>query len=142
MRSLVCTAWFDLALKSLPRPLLPPIFQNRETHGHTAAVSGTKRKRDVTDIGEPADTQQVHLKLRTERKRFKNFRIHFTKLPEAPRSRSGRSLSPAAEWGQTIGSSDNPHSAPYCTGNVFWLRVTNLRERFWYRELHRLAIGT
>ena len=100
IRSLVCTAWFDLARKSLPRPLRPPIFQHQETHGQTAGVSGTKRKRDVTDVGESADTQQIHLKLRTERKRFKNVRVHFTKLPEAPSFRSGRSLSPAAEFGQ------------------------------------------
>ena len=99
IRSLVCTAWFDLARKSLPRPLRPPIFQHQETHGQTAGVSGTKRKRDVTDVGESADTQQIHLKLRTERKRFKNVRVHFTKLPEAPSFRSGRSLSPAAEFG-------------------------------------------
>ena len=37
------------------------------------------------------------MKLRTERKRFKNFRVHFTKLPEAPRHRSGRSLSPVSK---------------------------------------------
>lgn len=135
MRSLVCTAWFDLALKSLPRPLLPPIFQNRETHGHTAAVSGTKRKRDVTDIGEPADTQQVHLKLRTERKRFKNIRVHFTKLPEAPRSRSGRSLTPAAERGQTIGPLVKPHSAPYRTVNVSRSLLDQSRREKWVRRL-------
>ena len=100
VRSLVCTAWFDQARKSLPRPLRPPIFRHQETHGQTAGVSGTKRKRDVTDVGESADTQQIHLKLRTERKRFKNVRVHFTKLPEAPSFRNGRSLSPAAEFPQ------------------------------------------
>ena len=100
IRSLVCTAWFDLARKSLPRPLRPPIFQHQETHGQTGGISGTKRKRAVTDVGEPANTQQIHSQLRTERKRFKNVRVHFTKLPEAPSFRSGRSLSAAAEFGQ------------------------------------------
>ena len=56
----------------------------------------------MTDIGEQADTQQFHLKLRMERKRFKNVRVHFTKLPEAPGLRNGRSLSPDSKRGQTI----------------------------------------
>ena len=98
IQSLVCTAWFDLARNPLPKPLCAPLFsQYRYTYG----VRGTKRKRDVTDIGKPADTQQVHLKLRMERKRLKNVRVHFTEWPEAPGPRNGRSLSPVSQWPET-----------------------------------------
>ena len=102
IRSLICTAWFDLARTSLPRPLRPPVSEYQKTRRPIAEATGTKRKRDITDTGEQPDIQQLHLKLRMERKRFKNVRVHFTNLPETPRPRNSRSPTPNSEWGQTI----------------------------------------
>ena len=101
----------------MPRPLRAPVSQYQEIYG----ASDTRRKRDVTDSGEPADTQQFHMKLRTERKRFKNVRVHFTKLPEAPRHRSGRSLSPVSKLGKEMISPLPSGGAPYVLDNL-WVR--------------------
>lgn len=90
---------------------------------------GTKRKRDVIAIEKQPDTQRLHLKLRMERKRFKNVRVHYSKLPEAPKSRSGRSLSPVAEFSQTVAPPANPHSWSHRTVNVARLRSDQSRKR-------------
>ena len=130
IQSLVCTAWFDLARNPLPKPLRVPLYsQYRFSYG----VRRTKRKRDVTDIGKPANTQQLHLKLRMERKRFKNVRVHLTKLPEAPGPRDGRSLSPVSERYRSTSKIEARMSR-----SEYYEKGVGPRKRRWARQMNNL----
>lgn len=79
-----CNVWFDISRKILPKPLRPPeqILLTRDDS--FTRVRGAKRKLLETYDDDKLPAQDLHKKMRTERREFRNIRMHFTPLPKAP----------------------------------------------------------
>ena len=101
IHSRVCQAWFDFSRSSLPRPLRPHSHQN--AGNPTPSLRGTKRKIHKMSDAEQLDTQKVHALLRTERKRYKNVRFHFTKMADTPNLPNVRALAGKMRLGNRLG---------------------------------------
>ena len=72
--SSICRSRFSPSQKKLPRPLRPPIYNYPATMKPTVSIDGVRRKKYAFSIGETR-SQDIHNRLRTETRSFKNFRV-------------------------------------------------------------------
>ncbi|KAK3178011.1 hypothetical protein OEA41_000143 [Lepraria neglecta] len=116
--------------RSVEEPLTPGlaitmaiIFGHHQNAGNlTPNLRGTKRKLHNMSDTEQLDTQKVHAILRTERKRYKNVRFHFTKMTDTPnlpniRAPAGKMRSGKMRSGNRLGEARPSHYPMYRWGS-------------------------
>lgn len=90
--SSICKSWFNLAKKSLPKPLRPPVF-NFPT---SSSFKYIHHRRSGFGNVEDSQSLDVYRRMRNERRAFKNIHVRFAELPETPIVYNVRGLTQAS----------------------------------------------